>query len=159
MHLLMVDDVADPRFIFRTSFEMAGHTMQLARDGMEAISAVQQQLFDAIIMDLSMPLMDGWQTTQEIRRLPNGAQVPIIIFTAHSPRRLNQKAEQVGANYVLQKPMAPNELREFVEKVVAQHDSHRDTASAYQAPLQKPLSSGMFESVERHMSSCLSNRS
>ena len=136
MHLLLVDDVADTRFIFRTSFEMAGHSMNLASDGMEALAAVQEHCFDAIIMDLSMPDLDGWQTTQAIRQLPNGAQLPIVIFTAHPERRLNKRAVQVGADHVLQKPMLPSELRAFVENIVAQRDSLQETTAVHSPRMQ-----------------------
>lgn len=123
MHILLVDDVADTRFIFRTSFELVGHTMHLVSHGLEAIAAVQEQLFDAIIMDLAMPDMDGWQTTEAIRQLPHGAHVPVIIFTAHSQRNVSQKASQVGADYVLQKPMTPSDLRQRVEEIVNRRNS------------------------------------
>jgi CheY-like chemotaxis protein len=121
MRILFVDDVPDTRFIFRTSLELNGHKVRLAPDGAEAIAAVNEEPFDAIVMDLAMPELDGWTAISAIRQLPLGTDVPIIIFTAHFQRHLHERALQLGVNHVLQKPIAPSELLLALEQLSPVH--------------------------------------
>jgi CheY-like chemotaxis protein len=128
MRILFVDDVSDTRFIFRTALEVAGHFVRLASNGAEAVAAFANEPFDAVIMDASMPEMDGWEATQHIRAMPRGSQVPVIIFTAHYRRGVEDRAFQVGADVIVEKPMLPVELRELVEQLVAERAAKLETS-------------------------------
>jgi two-component system sensor histidine kinase/response regulator len=123
MRILFVDDVSDTRFIFRTALEVAGHEVRLAANGAEAVRLFGAEIFDAVIMDASMPEMDGWEATGLIRALPRGQQVPIVIFTAHFRRGVEDRARQAGADALVEKPMLPAELRELVERLVAERQA------------------------------------
>jgi CheY-like chemotaxis protein len=129
MRILFVDDVADTRFIFRTALEVAGHEVRLASHGAEAVALFGSEIFDAIIMDASMPQMDGWEATTRIRSLPRGEMVPIVIFTAHYRRGTNDRAREAGADAIVEKPMLPAELRELVEQLVAERQSRQETST------------------------------
>jgi CheY-like chemotaxis protein len=63
--------------------------------------------------------MNGWEAVRQIRELANGGVVPIVMFTAYSNREDQDRARSVGANDVLQKPMLPQELISYVEKLHA----------------------------------------
>ena len=71
MRILFVDDAPDIRSLFSTALCLEGQSIRLAADGMEAIEAVQEETFDAIVMDVGMPYMNGWEVTRRIRQIPN----------------------------------------------------------------------------------------
>ncbi len=83
MRILFVDDMRDTRELFRMALQLQGVETRLAEDGQEAVFAVREESFDAIIMDVEMPRMNGWDATRAIRLLENGRDIPIIMFTAY----------------------------------------------------------------------------
>ncbi len=78
------------------AFRLDGHTTRVAHNGADAVDAVREEHFDAIIMDVEMPKLNGWDATGQIRTLPHGETVPIIMFTAYGtqadrkPRRASR---------------------------------------------------------------------
>jgi NDP-sugar pyrophosphorylase family protein/CheY-like chemotaxis protein len=108
--ILFVDDLADVREIFRLAFSMHGHGVRAVGSGREAIEAVREEKYDAVILDLQMPDMDGIETIRVIRTLENGRAVPIVLFTAHNEREVEAAALEAGADGVLIKPLLPQEL-------------------------------------------------
>ena len=117
MHILFVDDMPDTRDIFRLAFGIHGHSTRVATNGVEAVEAVKQEGFDAIIMDVEMPEMNGWDAVRHIRGLPHGQGVPIIMFTAYGSEEDYQRATESGANCLLLKPILPQELLSQIEKL------------------------------------------
>ncbi len=78
----------------------------IANDGNEAIRAIQENAYDLVLMDISMPNLDGYQATTEIRKLPgNAAQIPIIAVTANVTHAERQKCFEVGMNDFIPKPV------------------------------------------------------
>lgn len=110
MHLLFVDDLPDTCEVFKLAFRLDGHTTRVAHNGLEAVDAMREEPFDAIIMDVEMPHLNGWDAVQQIRLLPQGSEVPIIMFTAYGTQADRDRALQVGANDLMQKPVLPNDL-------------------------------------------------
>ncbi|PQV64912.1 NDP-sugar pyrophosphorylase [Abditibacterium utsteinense] len=108
--LLIVDDSDDSRELLRIVFGSQGHSMRLVRDGIEAVEAVREERFDAIIMDLEMPQLNGWDATRLIRSMPNGRTAPVIIYTAYPTDDMSAKMLDVGANDVLSKTILPDEM-------------------------------------------------
>ncbi len=108
--LLIVDDSEDSRDLLRIIFGAQGHSMRLVRDGIEAVEAVREERFDAIIMDLEMPNLNGWDATRLIRSMPNGRTAPVIIYTAYPTNDMDAKMREVGANEVLSKAILPDEM-------------------------------------------------
>ncbi|MBV9468612.1 MAG: response regulator [Abitibacteriaceae bacterium] len=117
MHILFVDDMPDTRDIFRLAFGIQGHTTRVATNGLEAVEAVKEESFDAIIMDVEMPEMNGWDAVGHIRQLKNGNQLPIIMFTAYGGDEDYDHAIEVGANCLMLKPILPQELLNQIEKL------------------------------------------
>lgn len=111
MRILFVDDTRDTREMFSMAFRLKGHETVLAGDGHEAVEAVRSDSnFDAVIMDVEMPVMNGWDAVREIRQLNNGKSLPIIMFTAYGNGENRQKALGLGATDLWHKPLLPLEM-------------------------------------------------
>jgi len=105
------------------AFRMDGHRVRLADDGAEAVAAVEEEAFDAILLDMLMPVMDGWEALCRIRHLPHGASMPIALFSAFVTRNedeINQARAQ-GATTIFLKPIFPNEMLLMMEDLVKRH--------------------------------------
>ena len=103
--------------MFHLALELAGHSLSTVSNGIDAIEAVRAERFDVIVLDVEMPEMNGWDAAREIRGLENGRDVPIIMFTAYRSPEDQRKAEAAGANFVLHKPVLPQELIFALDKV------------------------------------------
>lgn len=110
MNILFVDDLPDTCEVFKLAFRLDGHTTRIAHNGVDAVSAVREEKFDAVIMDVEMPQLNGWDAVSQIRQLPNGDGVPIIMFTAYGTQADRNRAHLAGADDLMQKPVLPNEL-------------------------------------------------
>jgi DNA-binding response OmpR family regulator len=119
MKILFVDDTRDTRELFRMAFKIKGVDTDCAGDGIEAVEAVKENKYDAIIMDVEMPRMNGWEAVREIRLLQNGLTVPIIMFTAYGNGENKKKALDIGANDLWFKPLLPTEILERLNQYVA----------------------------------------
>jgi CheY-like chemotaxis protein len=95
MRILFVDDLPDTRDVFRLAFGIQGHTTRLASNGREAVEAVREEAFDAVIIDVEMPEMNGFDAVLHMRGLPNGNAVPIIMFTAYGDSETQEKASKL----------------------------------------------------------------
>ncbi|MBV9470979.1 MAG: response regulator [Abitibacteriaceae bacterium] len=84
--ILLVEDNELNRDMLSRRLERRGYEVVIAVDGKEGVELAQSAMPDIILMDLSMPVMDGWQATREIRSLPTVQDTPIIAFTAHGLR-------------------------------------------------------------------------
>ena len=105
MRILFVEDNHDISALFSLVFGTQGHSTRVANNGAEAVRAVQQESFDAIVMDLEMPVMGGFEATRHIRQLPHGQRPPILIFTGYPCGR--DDAIKAGANDLVNKPIDP----------------------------------------------------
>jgi len=119
LKLLFVDDMRDTRDFFRFAFELENVEVRLASNGAEAVELVRRESFDAIVMDVEMPEMNGWDAVRHIRELDNGQGIPILMYTAVGDSETRRKAGEVGANTVLFKPLLPREILSRIEKLRA----------------------------------------
>jgi CheY-like chemotaxis protein len=87
-----------------------GHQIQLATNGADAVDLFRKGSFDVILMDVHMPEMDGLDATRSIRRLPGGADVPILAFTASAMESDLRKYREAGMSGVLTKPFQLHDL-------------------------------------------------
>ncbi|HEX8550187.1 MAG TPA: response regulator [Abditibacteriaceae bacterium] len=123
MNILIVDDTADIREFLSTAFEVNNHHVVVAEDGMQALEAAQLLQFDAVIMDIAMPTLDGWQATQRLRRMLGYATVPIILLTGHAHLYEADKGKEAGATLLLHKPVDALMLVEMTEGLVEVENS------------------------------------
>jgi CheY-like chemotaxis protein len=119
MRILFVDDLPDTRHVFRLAFGLYGHSTRLAGNGREAVEAVQAEKFDAIVMDVEMPEMNGWDAVRAIRALPDCRNTPIVMFTAYGNGGNRRQAHDVGADSLLHKPTTPQEVLDEIERLAA----------------------------------------
>ncbi len=117
MRILFVDDLPDTRDVFRLAFGIQGHSTRLAANGREAVEAVSEESFDAIIIDVEMPEMNGFDAVRNIRQLDHGRTVPVIMFTAYGDNEAQTKSSEAGADLLLHKPILPQELLTRIEQL------------------------------------------
>ena len=121
LRILLAEDTPASRLFATEVLQERGHTVQIAEDGREAFELVQQQDFDVVLMDVQMPVMDGFQTTAAIRSLPDPAKsrLPIVAITAHVMQGDEQRCLAAGMDGYLSKPLRSQVLIELVERLAA----------------------------------------
>lgn len=102
--ILIVEDYEDTRDFMRFLIESYGFQVIEAADGLEAIECLKSNFPDLVLMDLAMPVMDGLEATRAIRKLKEGAEIPIIAVTAHG-KQFYQKAIEAGCSDLIAKPV------------------------------------------------------
>lgn len=114
-NVLVTDDNEINRLLASTILSNYGANIFEARNGLEAIEIIKQQAIDVVLMDLQMPILDGLEATQIIRKTIN-TSLPIIALTAYAIKGDNQKCFDVGMNDYLSKPFEENQLVQVVTK-------------------------------------------
>jgi len=107
---LVVEDFEDSRFMMRRLLEMAGYTVLEASDGEEAVKLALQERPELILMDLSLPKLDGLAATRQIRRLRGLGKVPIVAVSAHDAPESRDEALAAGCNEYVTKPIDFDQL-------------------------------------------------
>lgn len=103
--ILVVDDDATNRLVVRVLMERRGYNVVEAPSGQDALDIASRSEFDVILMDLSMPRMDGFETTKRLRATDAiGQSLPIFALTSHTARQNVEKCLNAGMNGVLPKP-------------------------------------------------------
>ncbi|MDQ3855500.1 MAG: response regulator [Chloroflexota bacterium] len=116
--ILIVDDNATGRQLLRDTIELEGeYDVVTAANGLEALEAVRREKPDLVLMDLHMPLMDGYETTENLKAHPETASIPVVALTAsHVMSEDHQRAIEIGCADYLQKPVARLLLLEKVRQ-------------------------------------------
>jgi CheY-like chemotaxis protein len=116
--LLAEDNSVNQRLVSRI-LERRGHSVEIAAHGRQAVEALAAQSFDLILMDVQMPIMDGFEATAAIRarELESGAHTPIVALTAHAMSGDQQRCVQAGMDAYLTKPLDPTRLIEVSEEI------------------------------------------
>src|SRR5437879_7579505 len=117
--ILVVDDIEDSRDLYAFYLNHVGYHVTVALDGETAIQLAQQQRFDVIVMDLSMPKMDGVEATRRLKTDERTRQIPIIIVSGHAMQGLAGAARAAGAEGYCMKPCSPETLEREIERVLA----------------------------------------
>ncbi|MEM1275727.1 MAG: ATP-binding protein, partial [Pseudomonadota bacterium] len=119
LKILMAEDNRVNRLVFEKYLEPTQHSLTLVENGQEAIDAFSNEPPDLILMDLSMPLVDGWEATEKIRGLEvceNRQPVPIIALTAHAMEETRQACLAAGMTDYLTKPVRKDVLLEMLAR-------------------------------------------
>ena len=119
LSILLAEDNAMNKRLATRLLEKRGHTITSVSNGREALQALEQGRFDVVLMDVQMPVMDGWMATQAIRELERGTlkHIPILALTAHAMKRDQEQCMAAGMDGYLSKPFQPAELYRAVEKI------------------------------------------
>jgi PAS domain S-box-containing protein len=112
--VLLVEDNELNRDMLLRRLERAGYQVVIANDGAEGVAKAQSELPDVILMDISLPVMDGWEATQQLKANPQTAGIPIIALTAHAMAGDREKALAAGCNDYDTKPI---ELPRLIGKI------------------------------------------
>jgi CheY-like chemotaxis protein len=113
--VLVIDDEPDVRWLLRLSLERAGHEVLLAEDGLRGVAMAQRQRPDAIVLDLMMPVMDGYGVLDVLRKDDRTSNVPIVMLTAKALDDDRRRCEEAGATRFLTKPFEPLDLAATIE--------------------------------------------
>ncbi len=118
--ILVVEDNEDTREILLYRLKsMGNYEVLLASNGKEAMEIATQTKPDLVIMDLKMPVMDGWETTKALRKTDWGKELPVIALTAQAMERDEEKALSAGCNDYIAKPIMDYAiLRKKVERLL-----------------------------------------
>ena len=114
--VLVVDDYDDTREIYATCLEHAGYRVAVAADGREAVALALELDPDVIVMDLAMPVMDGWEATRVIKRDPRTRGIRVIAVTGHSGDDVERAAVRAGCDAFFMKPVLPAQLLHSVQR-------------------------------------------
>jgi two-component system cell cycle response regulator DivK len=113
--ILIVDDSDDNRAMYAEYLSSSGYDIEQASDGREAVEAALRTLPDLIVMDLSLPVMDGWEATRRLKADERARHIPVIVLTGHA---LSPDAEEAGVDAFLAKPCLPETLVEKIEELM-----------------------------------------
>jgi len=117
--ILLVEDNSDNRIIYRRVLEHFGYTVIEALDGEEAIRLATERVPDLILMDISIPRIDGWAATKAIRADARTNRIPIVALTAHAMPADRARAGEVGFASYLTKPIEPRRVVEEIERLMS----------------------------------------
>lgn len=126
--VLVVDDEADIRSLVRELLERAGHDVTEAGDGNEGLRAFFSSRPDLVVLDVSMPGLDGWGTLQRIREL---SDVPVVMLTAQAQELAKVRGLRGGADDYITKPFGRQELLARVEANLRRQRSDADVPEPY----------------------------
>jgi CheY-like chemotaxis protein len=118
-YILVVDDFADGREMVAEYLEFRGFAVRQAHTGGEALQLARVDLPKIILMDLSMPGVDGWEATRQLKADPQTKDVIVIALTAHALAHDEQKARDAGCDAFIPKPFDLSALADGLERVLA----------------------------------------
>ncbi len=117
--ILIAEDYFVNQEVTQDILELMEFTVDVAENGREALEKYEQSSYDAILMDVQMPEMDGYQTTAEIRKKEqNGRRTPIIALTANAMSGDREKCLEAGMDDYLSKPIEATKLEEILKKYI-----------------------------------------
>lgn len=118
--ILLVEDHPDNRDLLARRLKRQGYTVRTAEDGQLAIDAVAESPPDLILMDLDLPVIDGWEATRRIKASPQSATVPIVALTAHVMPGDRERAVEAGCDDYDTKPVDFKRLVGKIERLLAE---------------------------------------
>jgi signal transduction histidine kinase/CheY-like chemotaxis protein len=133
--VLLVEDNPVNQTVIEAMLRSLGYQVQLVADGAQAVHRASQQAFAGILMDCRLPIMDGYEATRQIRRLPGCAEVPIIALTANALQGDRETCLEAGMNDYLAKPFKRVDLQRVLQRWLGTH----------QAAPPRPLAGGLAQ--------------
>jgi CheY-like chemotaxis protein len=116
--VLVVDDFADNREMYSEYLGYSGYEVIEARNGKEALEAALARLPDIIIMDLSLPVMDGWEATRRLKADERTRRIPVVALTGHALAGHSKGARDAGCDSFLAKPCLPDQLVAEIKRML-----------------------------------------
>jgi CheY-like chemotaxis protein len=116
--VLLVDDYPDAREMYAEYLEFSGFEIVQAGNGVEAIERALDSHPDVILMDLSLPVMDGWEATRRLKADERTKDVPVLAVTGHALSGVSNDAKKAGCDGFITKPCLPEDLVTEIKKVL-----------------------------------------
>ena len=116
--VLVIDDEADVRLLYRVNLRHAGHEVLEADDGERGIEAAREHRPDAVVLDLMMPRVDGFEVLRVLRAEKASCEVPVLVLTADSRVDDHRICFELGADEVITKPFMPEALTEGIARLL-----------------------------------------
>ncbi len=116
LKILIADDNPDGRAILERYLTRKGHDVASASDGKACLDRALSEDFDIVLLDMNMPVMDGWRAAEQIRAQKTYDELPIIAFTAYAMRGDREKCLDAGCSDYLPKPIDFTALAAMLEK-------------------------------------------
>jgi CheY-like chemotaxis protein len=121
--VLLVDDYPDAREMYSEYLQYSGFEVVEASNGMEAIQRAVDDTPDIILMDLSLPVMDGWEATRRLKADERTARIPIVALTGHALAGISDGAKKAGCDAFVTKPCLPEDLVQEIRKVLDEREA------------------------------------
>ncbi|WP_339430829.1 MULTISPECIES: response regulator [unclassified Pseudomonas] len=118
-HVLLVEDNPVNQTVIEAMLRSLGFTVSVATDGAQAVQNAEASDFEMILMDCRLPIIDGYEATRQIRRLPGRSAVPIIALTANALQGDREACLSAGMNDYLAKPFKRNDLQQILQRWVS----------------------------------------
>ena len=131
--VLLVDDYPDAREMYSEYLQYSGFDVVEAQNGMEALQRAAESSPDIILMDLSLPVMDGWEATRRLKADPRTAQIPVVALTGHALAGISEGAKKAGCDAFVTKPCLPDELVKEIRKVLDSGSNRKNRRSGKHA--------------------------
>jgi CheY-like chemotaxis protein len=131
--VLVVDDYADAREMYSEYLQFSGFDVCQAANGAEALQRALQDQPDIILMDLSLPVMDGWEATRRLKADERTADIPVVALTGHALAGISEGAKQAGCDAFVTKPCLPEDLVKEIRRVLGSPAPGRNRRSGKHA--------------------------
>jgi CheY-like chemotaxis protein len=116
--ILIVEDEADLRQLYAHELAMSGFEVIQAANGEDAIATINLREPDVVLMDLSLPIVDGWEATRRLKADGRTAHIPVVALTAHDGSGELQRATRAGCDWFVPKPCPPDALITEVRRIL-----------------------------------------
>ena len=116
--VLLVDDYPDAREMYAEYLEFSGFDVVQAANGVEALQRALDDHPDIILMDLSLPVMDGWEATRRLKADARTAHIPVVALTGHALAGVSEGAKKAGCDAFITKPCLPDALVKEIRKLL-----------------------------------------
>ena len=119
--ILLVEDNEMTRDMLSRRLQKKGYEVVIATDGQQGVTMAQSEAPAIILMDMSMPVLDGWEATRQLKTAPATRSIPVIALTAHAMSGDREKALEAGCDDFDTKPIEMTRLLEKIEALLARN--------------------------------------
>ena len=116
--VLLVDDYSDAREMYSEYLQFSGFDVVQASNGIEALQQAVETSPDIVLMDLSLPVMDGWEATRRLKADARTASIPVVAVTGHTLAGVSENALKAGCESFVTKPCLPEDLVREIRRVL-----------------------------------------
>lgn len=125
--ILIADDYEDNRELLRLILETSGYSLREARNGRECVEVAREAVPDIALIDLSMPVLDGWGALEQMRADERTRAIPCVALTAFAADEDRQRALEAGFDAYLSKPYRARDILDIITRLLAAQNGDRPT--------------------------------